>query len=398
MGNQRTVICLCAVVALTALTMRISWAQQKAPEPQSPAVDSPTKHAAEKRSKAQRSDTDSNVPSPSEYPFSEALRKLQSENVAKPSRSKAIVPPLAVMPIPPQGPRSKDLPKDYVPKKDVALSSTGVEAVSVSREWQEAQNIPAPGKDGRVLYIYGAGMPVVVCSPLRICVVELEPGEKLVGEPHVGDSVRWEISPASAGNGETAMPLIVIKPTAAGLDTTMMVPTDRRAYYFRLQSKPDEYLARVAFSYPENQDEQWKVFQQQQDAARAKKPEPANTKVLPDAVDIVYWDYAIKGGVPTLRPSRVLDDGTKTYIQMPPVTGKTEAPVLVIHGLDGGELVNYRVKGDIYVVDRIFNRAALIVGTGKHARKVEIIRKVPIGEEKQHNKDKEERAGQDGGL
>jgi P-type conjugative transfer protein TrbG len=398
MGKQRTVIYFCVVVAVMGLTMRILWAQQKAPELQGPAVDSPTQQAPEKRSNGQRRDTDSNVPSPSEYPFSEALRKLQSENVAKPSRSKVRVPPLAVMPIPPQGTRSKDVPKDYVPKKDVTLGSTGIEAVSVSREWQEAQNIPAPGKDGRVLYIYGAGMPVVVCSPLRICVVELEPGEKLVGEPHVGDSVRWEISPASVGNGETAMPLIVIKPTAAGLDTTMMVPTDRRAYYFRLQSRPDEYLARVAFSYPENQDQQWRLFRQQQDAAHEKKPEAANTKVLPDAVDIVYWDYAIKGGDPTLRPSRVLDDGTKTYIQMPPATGKTEAPVLVIHGLDGGELVNYRVKGDIYVVDRLFNRAALIVGTGKHARKVEIIRKVPIGGEKQPSKDKEERAGQDGGL
>ena len=401
MGKQRTVTYLCAVVALTGLTVQIPWAQQKTPEPPGPAVDSPAQPAAEKRSKGQRSDTDSNVPSPSEYQFSEALRKLQSEDVARPSRSKERVPPLVAVPIPRQGPQSKDVPKNYVPKKDVALSSTGIEAVSVSREWQEAQNIPAPGKDGRVLYVYGAGMPVVVCSPLRICVVELEAGEKLVGEPHVGDSVRWEISPASAGNGESAMPLIVIKPTAAGLDTTMMVPTDRRAYYLRLQSKPDEYLARVAFSYPENQEQQWKIFQRQQDAAREKKQEPANTKVLPDAVDVVYWDYAIKGGDPTLRPSRVLDDGTKTYIQMPPVTGKTEAPVLVIQGVDGGELVNYRVKGDIYVVDRLFNRAALIVGTGKRARKVEIIRKVPIGAEKQHHKDhrdKDERAGQDGGL
>lgn len=398
MGKQRTVIYVCAVVALTSLTGQIPWAQQKAPEPQGPAVDSPTQRAAAKRSKGQRSDTDSAVPSPSEYPFNEALRKLQSEDVARPSPSKVSVPPLVAVPIPPPGLRSKDVPKDYVLKKDVTLGSTGIEAVSVSREWQEAQNIPAPGKDGRVLYIYGAGMPVVVCSPLKICVVELEPGEKLVGEPHVGDSVRWEISPASAGKGETAMPLIVIKPTAAGLDTTMMVPTDRRAYYLRLQSKPDEYLARVAFSYPENQDQQWKLFQRQQDAAREKKQEPANTKVLPDAVDIVYWDYGIKGGDPTLRPSRVLDDGTKTYIQMPPVTGKTEAPVLVIHGVNGGELVNYRVKGDIYVVDRLFNRAALIVGTGKHARKVEIIRRAPIGEEKQHHKDKEERTGQDGGL
>ena len=88
MGKQRTVTYLCAVVALTGLTVQIPWAQQKTPEPPGPAVDSPAQPAAEKRSKGQRSDTDSNVPSPSEYQFSEALRKLQSEDVARPSRSK----------------------------------------------------------------------------------------------------------------------------------------------------------------------------------------------------------------------------------------------------------------------------------------------------------------------
>jgi type IV secretory pathway VirB9-like protein len=49
------------------------------------------------------------------------------------------------------------------------------------------------------------------------------------------------------------------------------------------------------------------------------------------------------------------------------------------NGPDGAEMVNYRVKGDMYIVDRLFNRAALIVGVGKHARKVEITRKTEIG-------------------
>jgi len=322
------------------------------------------------------------VPSPDKYQFTEALKKLHSQDVPKPPRAQSTVPPLTVVPTPSTGPRSKDVPRDYVPKKDVALGLTGQEAVGVSRQWQNAGNIPAPGKDGRVVYVYGAGMPVVVCSPLHICVVELQPGEKLVGEPQIGDSVRWEISPASAGSGETAMPLIVIKPTAAGLDTTMMIPTDRRAYYLRLQSKPDDYLARVAFSYPQDQDQQWRRFQQQQNAARQSKDERKDTKVLPDAVASIYWDYDIKGGDPTMRPTRVLDDGVKTYIQMPIATQRTEAPVLVVQGPDGGEMVNYRVKGDVYVVDRLFNHAALIVGAGKHAKKVEITRRTQIGEER----------------
>jgi len=38
------------------------------------------------------------------------------------------------------------------------------------------------------------------------------------------------------------------------------------------------------------------------------------------------------------------------------------------------EMLNYRVKDDMYIVDRLFDRAELVLGAGKKARKVEIIR------------------------
>ena len=41
-------------------------------------------------------------------------------------------------------------------------------------------------------------------------------------------------------------------------------------------------------------------------------------------------------------------------------------------------MVNYRVKGDTYIVDRLFDRAALLLGVGKHQEKVEITRQEPI--------------------
>src|SRR6266498_3709851 len=80
---------------------------------------------------------DSSVPSPEKYQFTEALKRLQSQDVPKPTRS-TTVPPLTVVPMPTPGPRSKDVPRDYAPKKDVALGQTGQDAVSVSRQWQEA--------------------------------------------------------------------------------------------------------------------------------------------------------------------------------------------------------------------------------------------------------------------
>ena len=83
----------------------------------------------------------------------------------------------------------------------------------------------------------------------------------------------------------------------------------------------------------------------------------------------------MKGGDENLRPVRVFDDGAKTYIQMPLGVQSRQAPALVILGQDGkGEMVNYRVKDQLYVVDRLFDHAQLILGSGKKAQKVEIAR------------------------
>ena len=65
-------------------------------------------------------------------------------------------------------------------------------------------------------------------------------------------------------------------------------------------------------------------------------------------------------------PVHVMDDGAKTYIQMPVETIHRELPVLVVRGPSGSEMVNYRVKDNMYIVDRLFDRAALLLGSGKH--------------------------------
>ena len=46
--------------------------------------------------------------------------------------------------------------------------------------------------------------------------MELQAGEKIVGEPQIGDSVRWNISPGMYGNGDQATQMIVLKPQETG--------------------------------------------------------------------------------------------------------------------------------------------------------------------------------------
>ena len=98
------------------------------------------------------------------------------------------------------------------------------------------------------------------------------------------------------------------------------------------------------------------------------------------AVEKMNFDYKVRGGNEHIRPLRVFDDGAKTFIQMPTEIQHREAPVLVVIGTDGkGEMTNYRVKQHTYVVDRLFDRADLVLGVGKKAQKVEITRGQPKG-------------------
>jgi type IV secretion system protein VirB9 len=58
---------------------------------------------------------------------------------------------------------------------------------------------------------------------------------------------------------------------------------------------------------------------------------------------------------------------------MPDEIQHWEAPVLLVVGKDGkGEMTNYRVKDQIYIVDRMFDRANLVLGIGQESQKVEI--------------------------
>lgn len=229
---------------------------------------------------------------------------------------------------------SAPVPAGFKPKTDVQLTKTAEEAVQMSEKWMAEHNAPAVGRDGRVLYSYGAGLPTVVCAPLRVCIIELQSGESLVGEPHIGDSVRWNISPAVFGHGDSATAVIVLKPQSSGLDTNLLITTDRRAYYVRLLSKPGDYVARVAFAYPDDEEHsaRWRdqVAKQKQQEQKAVISELSGT-----SIESLFFDYAVKGKDESLKPVRVFDDGQNTFIQIGRETQTREAPILVVLGRDG---------------------------------------------------------------
>src|SRR5438552_7037568 len=132
------------------------------------------------------------VPGTDKYPLTEAVRALESGDSPQASTDGTpILPSISNAPAP--GKASSEVPRDFLPKRDIVLNPTGLDALLISRDGAASHNTSATGNDGGVVYTYAAGLPIVVCAPLHVCMVELEPGEKIIGEPHIGDSVRWEI-------------------------------------------------------------------------------------------------------------------------------------------------------------------------------------------------------------
>lgn len=104
------------------------------------------------------------------------------------------------------------------------------EAVAAFEKTSRAE----PIMDGiRLRFPYGQGVPRIVCAPLRACSVELQAGENVI-DYHAGDSDRWLVEIDSYGGG---IPYLVVKPVACGLDTNLVVTTDRHFYYLELHSQ-----------------------------------------------------------------------------------------------------------------------------------------------------------------
>jgi len=138
------------------------------------------------------------------------------------------------------------------------------------------------------------------------------------------------------GIADDATSVIVLKPQVPGLDTNLLITTDRRAYYLRLVSKPEDYVARVAFVYPENDSaRRWQKHMVERQAIERQRKREADVLPAMITAEKLNFGYRVDGGKQYLRPLRVYDDGSKTYIQMRPELRHREAPVLLVLGSDG---------------------------------------------------------------
>lgn len=236
-----------------------------------------------------------------------------------------------------------------------ASASARVEAAN-----REALREPSPhGFVGAAqIYSYAeGGVYRLIAAPERVTDIALEPGEELIAVA-AGDTARWTVGDTVSGAGALRRTHIMIKPLAPGLRTNLVITTDRRVYHLDLESGARAAMASVGWTYPADA-----LLAIERGAAAAARSAPVADGLDPAALD---FSYVIRGDDPVWRPLRAFDDGRQVFIEFPEAIARDVAPPLFVVGDNGAaELVNYRVAGRFYIVDRLFGVAELRQGEKK---------------------------------
>lgn len=268
-----------------------------------------------------------------------------------------------------------DMANKYFAPDTLKLTPEEKKALAIGKKWQGGHTAgnATPGGDGAITFVFG-GQTQIVCAVLQVCDVALQPGEQ-VNQLNGGDP-RFTVEPGISGSGSSQTVHLILKPLDVGLDTTLVVMTDRRVYHFRLRSTRNEHMPFARYIYPEDAAAKWAAIRKREETDIQKNTIPATREYLGN----LDFNYSVDGKA-RWKPVRVYNDGVKTIIEMPTAMQQTEAPTLLVVRRDGGifrdpetQMVNYRVIGNRYIVDTIFDKAILIAGVGSSQDKITINR------------------------
>jgi len=211
---------------------------------------------------------------------------------------------------------------------------------------------------GRVFEVWAA--------PMRVTTLSLGAGEVLVAKA-AGDTVRWQIGEAVSGEGASLRTHVLLKPLERGLETNLVLTTNRRVYLIDLKSgAADAFNTAIAWDV----DALSPVVIPVAPAGPSASPLVA----LPEGQLDARYRIEPRGRRPRWTPTSVFNDGVRTFITFAPDLQRSEAPVLFIIGADGqARIVNYRQAGGLFVVDLLFDHAELRLGD-RRPQVVELVR------------------------
>jgi type IV secretion system protein VirB9 len=269
--------------------------------------------------------------------------------------------------------KAEDLPLQV--SREAPLPPNSRAALAMSQNLLNGDPQAHEAKDGHVVFNFGNGTPTVLCALLQVTEIDFEPGETVGKEAvDVGDTVEINYAVRHAGTGVKSFDYLILRPTAAGIDTTMTVGTDRRVYYFRLRSTENQFVAHASFAYPADEEEHKKQALQEAMLAKAAAfASQAKLEALAPVRTPHVWKYSVEAkgrDAHYYLPSSVSDDGIQTYIQLTQQARSHGLPVLEIEGATGPLPANTHWEDNRLVVDALFTRGCLLQGVGRKQQRV----------------------------
>jgi len=300
-------------------------------------------------------------------PISEKINYVEAQKTPDTVQEKVIVEDSSPIPIPGQ---FKEMPETQKQGDNAsrAVGNNTQETESPLQVIEKAnhdatQNPTSEGYFNAIMrYDYDPGaLYQIYCAPLKLTDIQLQAGEEIQGSPAAGDTVRWIMGIGRSMENEVERQHLYIKPTRADLYTTLSINTNKRSYHIELHSYKDAYMAAVSWRYPQDEIE---LIIKQAEAEQRKEMTVVSTNIDINNLNFNYTVKAYKGDMPAWKPVLIFDDGKKVFIQFPKGMLVNESPALFVVSDANNEtqLVNYRVKNEYYIVDRLFKRAELRLG------------------------------------
>ena len=207
--------------------------------------------------------------------------------------------------------------------------------------------------DGRLKgWIYKEGSVYqVITQTYHSTLILFEPGEVILETPYVSEPDVWRFSRGIGLKNGVPQHHLLVKPDYSNLNSTLVVVTDRRVYQMELVSTKTTYMPTVQWLYPQTiaDGETWKQYQEEK-----LFTEQGNVRR-----DQVSFDYKMRHSVfkiPTWLPTQVYDDGQRTYIILNDKSLLTEYPAVFN---EKNEIMNYRVKDNIIIIDNLIEKVTL---------------------------------------
>jgi P-type conjugative transfer protein VirB9 len=219
-----------------------------------------------------------------------------------------------------------------------------------------AQAIPAPKENRIVRYTYSPDVIFRILSvPGMTTHLELGEDEGVKEAPAIGDQAQWAVTGGPRH--------LFIKPLRFDLETSLTVVTNKRTYQFQLiavKTAGAQIFQKVSFLYPDR-DMEVKLRKETETAVVEAEQNRLAGQVVATNVDPATLDFGFKiEGEAPFRPSTAYTNGKFTFLVMP--NTQDSPAIFSLDENDNPALINYQVKSNMIVVERVAAKLLLKIG------------------------------------